>query len=45
MLLLPATAGAQALKGSYFLDNSTNRNKNYDIKGLNNVGFKLGIAF
>ena len=24
---------------------STNRNKNYDIKGLNNVGFKLGIAF
>ena len=27
MLLLPATAGAQALKGSYFLDNSTNRNK------------------
>lgn len=27
MLLLPATAGAQALKGSYFLDNSINRNK------------------
>ena len=24
---------------------STNQNKNYDIKGLNNVGFKLGIAF
>lgn len=24
---------------------STNRNKNYDINGLNNVGFKLGIAF
>ena len=27
MLMLPVTAGAQALKGSYFLDNSTNRNK------------------
>ena len=24
---------------------STNNNKSYDIKGLNNVGFKLGIAF
>ena len=24
---------------------STNRNKSVDIKGLNNVGFKLGIAF
>jgi len=24
---------------------STNRNKSYGIKGLNNVGFKLGIAF
>ena len=24
---------------------STNRNKSIDIKGLNNVGFKLGIAF
>jgi hypothetical protein len=24
---------------------STNHNKHYDIKGLNNVGFKLGIAF
>lgn len=24
---------------------STNRNKSYDIRGLNNVGFKLGIAF
>ena len=24
---------------------ATNQNKNYDIKGLNNVGFKLGIAF
>lgn len=24
---------------------STNHNKSYDIKGLNNVGFKLGIAF
>ena len=24
---------------------SSNRNKSYDIKGLNNVGFKLGIAF
>lgn len=23
----------------------TNRNKDYDIKGINNVGFKLGIAF
>lgn len=27
MVLLPLTAGAQALKGSYFLDNSINRNK------------------
>ena len=27
MLLLPLTAGAQTLKGSYFLDNSVNRNK------------------
>lgn len=27
MLLLPLTAGAQVLKGSYFLDNSLNRNK------------------
>ena len=24
---------------------STNNNKSYDINGLNNVGFKLGIAF
>ena len=24
---------------------STNRNSSYDIKGLNNVGFKLGLAF
>ena len=24
---------------------ATNRNKSYDISGLNNVGFKLGIAF
>ena len=24
---------------------ATNQNKSYDIKGLNNVGFKLGIAF
>lgn len=24
---------------------ATNRNKSYDIKGLNNLGFKLGIAF
>ncbi len=24
---------------------STNRNKSYDLNGLNNVGFKLGIAF
>ena len=24
---------------------STNRNKSYDINGLNNVGFKIGIAF
>ncbi len=24
---------------------STNRNKSYDINGLNNVGFKVGIAF
>ena len=24
---------------------ATNQNKQYDIKGLNNVGFKLGIAF
>ena len=24
---------------------STNHNKSYDLKGLNNVGFKLGIAF
>lgn len=24
---------------------STNKNKSYDIKSLNNVGFKLGIAF
>jgi hypothetical protein len=24
---------------------ATNRNKTYDIKGLNNLGFKLGIAF
>ena len=23
----------------------TNRNKSYDIKGINNLGFKLGIAF
>ena len=23
----------------------TNRNKDYDIKGINNLGFKLGIAF
>ncbi len=27
MLLMPLMAGAQALKGSYFLDNSLNRNK------------------
>ena len=27
ILLLPLTAGAQTLKGSYFLDNSVNRNK------------------
>ena len=26
-LLMPFVAGAQALKGSYFLDNSLNRNK------------------
>ena len=24
---------------------ATNQNKSYDIKGLNNLGFKLGIAF
>jgi hypothetical protein len=24
---------------------ATNRNDTYDIKGLNNLGFKLGIAF
>lgn len=24
---------------------ATNRNKSYDIKGINNLGFKLGIAF
>ena len=24
---------------------STNQNKSYDIKGINNLGFKLGIAF
>ena len=24
---------------------ATNRNKSYDINGLNNLGFKLGIAF
>ncbi len=24
---------------------STNRNKSYDIDGLNNIGFKVGIAF
>lgn len=24
---------------------STNRNKSYGLKGLNNVGFKLGVAF
>ena len=24
---------------------ATNQNKDYDIKGFNNVGFKLGIAF
>lgn len=24
---------------------ATNRNKTYDIKGINNLGFKLGIAF
>ncbi|MBE6232109.1 MAG: outer membrane beta-barrel protein [Bacteroidales bacterium] len=24
---------------------SSNRNKNYDIRGINNLGFKLGIAF
>ena len=24
---------------------STNQNKTYKLKGLNNVGFKLGIAF
>ncbi len=24
---------------------STNRNKSYDLNGLNNLGFKLGIAF
>lgn len=24
---------------------STNKNKNYSLKGLNNVGFKLGVAF
>lgn len=24
---------------------ATNQNDNYDIKGLNNVGFKLGLAF
>ena len=23
----------------------TNRNESYDIKGINNLGFKLGIAF
>ena len=28
-----------------FYSYSTNQDKNYDIKGLNNVGFKLGIAF
>ena len=24
---------------------ATNRNKTYDLNGLNNLGFKLGIAF
>ena len=24
---------------------ATNQNKSYDIKGIHNVGFKLGIAF
>ena len=48
MLLLPVTAGAQALKGSYFLDNSINRNKmnpafapraNYlQIPAIGNIG-------
>lgn len=28
-----------------FYSYSTNRNKSYDLSGLNNVGFKLGIAF
>ena len=28
-----------------FYSYSTNRNKTYSLKGLNNVGFKLGIAF
>ena len=24
---------------------SSNRNKDYDMRGINNLGFKLGIAF
>ena len=47
LLLMPFMAGAQALKGSYFLDNSLNRNKmnpaftprsNYvQIPGIGNI--------
>ena len=52
LLMLPMIAGAQALKGSYFLDNSINRHKlnpafapraNYfQLVAIGNTGFGFG---
>jgi hypothetical protein len=32
-------------QAAVFYSYSTNKNKSYSLNGLNNVGFKLGIAF
>ena len=52
LLLIPAFAGAQALKGSYFLDGSLNRHElnpafapradYFQLFGLGNMGFGVG---
>lgn len=45
MTFFPFPATDFGFQVAAYYSYATNQNKNYDIKGLNNVGFKLGIAF
>ena len=45
MTLFPFHKTDLGFQFAVYYSYATNQNDNYDIKGLNNVGFKLGVAF